>query len=72
MNLQDAEYRYLHDPVFAALVHNIEAMIETLKTTPSEIREVCMFATMRVEMRHPRRWLQHPDGTVEPISWRDG
>lgn len=53
MDIHEAEYRYLHDSTYRHLVESIIKMIETLQTTPSEIREAVMFAQLKVELRHP-------------------
>ena len=67
MTIDDVEHRYLHDPIFHHLVSAIEAMIETLQCTPTETREACMYAQMRVESRHPRTFVLHADGTIAPV-----
>jgi len=53
MNLKYADDRYANDPKFHHLVRSLEALIENLEMTPSEIREAAVYACLRVEVRRP-------------------
>lgn len=57
MDLRDIEYRYLHDATLKAFIDALENMMEQLELTPTEVRQACLFACMRVELRHPLTFL---------------
>lgn len=54
MNLDKAREAFTHDPQYHTLVELLVQQIETLQMTPSEVREVAMFACIIVEER--RKW----------------
>lgn len=55
MNLDKAREAYRNDPQYHQLVDVLVNQVETLGMTPSEIREVAMFACLILEERreHP-------------------
>ena len=62
----DVEVRYRNDPVFHDLVEMLVSHMEQCNTTPTEIREVAMFAQMLFEDRHP--WIMRENGTLHKRS----
>lgn len=51
MNLDKAREAFTHDPQYRNLVELLVHQIESLQMSPSEIREVAMFACLIVEER---------------------
>ena len=47
--------RYMNDPQVKALVDCMQAQIESLNFTPSEVRDCAMLATIRYEQQHSRQ-----------------
>lgn len=60
------EERYRNDPDFHILVKNLENIIETLRLTPSEIRDAAMFACIKFELTHVKQ-IQYD--SVSGINW---
>lgn len=50
------EHRYLHDATFRQMVDQLEYLLHTVKTTPTEIREACMLALIHYEERKVRKY----------------
>ncbi len=46
--------KYMNDPEYHHLVQTLEALIESARFTPSELREACILASINYEMRHVR------------------
>lgn len=53
MDFRSAEYRYLRDNDFRALVDYMENFIHRLQFTSSEMRDAAMLACLRFEMKRP-------------------
>lgn len=49
MNIRQAEKKYLNDPYFKQVVDLLVSQVIQLKTSPSELREMAMFAAIRAE-----------------------
>lgn len=59
--------RYRNDVVFHAIVDTLQAAIERLELTPSEVREAAMYACSLVEMRRGfRPFVLKIDPSVPP------
>lgn len=63
--LRHADDRMRNDPLFAALVKQLEAAIQQGQFTPSEIREALLVAQVKYEMEHPRPITFSPSLTME-------
>jgi hypothetical protein len=48
------EYRFMRDPQYNAIVKSMIKMIEEKMISPSELREMAMFACIQYEMTHVR------------------
>lgn len=53
MTFESVQRRYENDIDFHAMVDALEAAIEHLQLTPSELREAAMYAAIRHERRRP-------------------
>ena len=53
--MKTPEEKYNHDPQYRQIVDLFENMLHQANFTPSEIREMAMFACIRYEMRSPTR-----------------
>lgn len=60
--------RYFNDPMFRAVVTQLEKLIVELEMSSHEIREAAMYACMRVEMRYPKAVAFGPDGWSTPTG----
>lgn len=54
--MKTPEEKYLNDPEYRHFVSVFEQMIETAHFTPSELREMAIYACIRYEMRHVRQY----------------
>ncbi len=54
MNYQESHRRYLHDPVYHAMVDAMRKSLQELTLTPSEMREAVMLACIQFENERVR------------------
>lgn len=56
------DHKYLNDPDYRIMVDYMESLIERCQFTPSEIREMAVYAATRYENhRSPLPFLYNPD-----------
>lgn len=53
MDLKQLRHAYRNDPMFRGFVMQLENFIETMKLSPSELRDAAMLAVFNVEQRNP-------------------
>lgn len=53
-NFKELEHRFNNDAVFNHLVTALEALIQNLELSPSEVRDAAMFAVIRFELPNIR------------------
>jgi hypothetical protein len=53
-NYEKAKHAYLNDPVYRTLVESMLHAIHSLQTTPSELREAAMFASILYGQTNPK------------------
>lgn len=58
-NLHTPEEKYFHDPAYARMVDILEMLIREGQFTPSELREMVIFACTRYEL-HRKDWRPRP------------
>ena len=49
--MKTPEEKYTNDPEYRRLVDSLEQLVEMGRFTPSELREACVYAAIRYEMR---------------------